>query len=742
MRRAWLGSLCSLFVACQPMEALPDASVAPDAGAGQLVLVFDGDFGDVERHSTATHFARFLNVGQVPAAISQLSVEGEGFSVGDGAELPVPVGGFRDVPIHFTPTRNGPYLARVSFQATTLPVLAHFTMEGFGVGALQELTPAVVDFGRLPLFEGVVTRASQSVHLENVGDRWLQFASNAAPWFASPVEELCLGALDGVGQCVGGVPGFDPSMGIAPGRAVDLPLHFATTTPGRREWLITLRTASPGQPELTVRARADVVPQPLCRFSVPGELDFGSLEALRTRDLPLRFTNIGDAACVVEGASYEALGVTAFKLVDAPTWPRTVSPGESLFLTVRARPEVAGPVFLSDALKLNVNSPQPPSVALWVSVATPCLVPQLPGVDFGVQPPSCGANSQLVTVINACPQPVTLSSVVVTSAAFSVSSELSLPRVVAPGEVVEAVVTRVPDAQEGRAISTLRFRVNAGTSSQLLVLPVSAETKPGRASRVFAPSSDKADVLLVFDRGPAMAPFLSRARTQLSTLYSQLAASGLDFRLGVVHGNDDGGPLLRSGATRWLTPSDGSDSRLLEFLLRPGTTAGSSCLGAVRAALSAPFGTDTGVNGGFLRDGASLTVLCVSGLAELAPPGEVEALRRLELRLHFIGPVEGRADCGTVAGDSPDLLAASSGGQVTPVCDADWSAAVQQVVLDARGLRSHFWLQSPAVAQSLAVAVGSRTLSLDEWTFDGTFVDLAALTRDRVEVSFTPACGP
>lgn len=736
MRRTWaVFFLCSVWLACQPVEQTPDASVMVDAGAGQLVLVFDGDFGDVERFSTATHLARFLNVGQVPAAISRLAVEGEGFSVGEVGDVPVPVGGFRDVPIFFKPTRNGPHRARVSFQATTLPVLAHFTMDGFGVGPLQEATPALVDFGRLPLFEGQVTRATATLRLENVGDRWLSFAPEEPRWFATPVEEVCVGEVDGVGRCLGGVTGFDPSAGIAPGRALELPIHFATTTPGRREWTITVRTASPGQPEVTVHAKVDVVPQPLCRFSTSGALDFGTLEALRSRELTTRFTNIGDAPCVIEGVSREELGVTAFSLVDAPSWPQTVLPGENLFLTVRARPDVAGPDFLSDSLRLTVNSPQLPSVPLWVDVATSCLVPLSRGVDFGVTRPMCRANDERVEVVNACAQPVTLSSVSLSSAAFTVSRDVTLPRVVAPGERLEVRVTRVADVQERRSIATLRFTYD----DDVLVLPVNAVTSLGPSSEVFAAVSEKADVLLVVDRGPSMAPFLSNARTQLSTLYSQLAASGVDFRLGVINGNEDGGRLLGSAGARWLTRSNGSDSRLLEYLLRPGTTAGASCLGAVRAALSAPWGTDVGINGGFLRDDATLTVLCVSGFSEAARPGEVEALRMLMPRVHFIGPVAGTPDCGTVAGTWPAEFATTT---TTPVCEADWSAALQQVVFDARGLRSRFELQSSVLVQSLAVQVGARTLSLDEWTYDGVTVDLAALTRERVEVSFSPVCAP
>lgn len=710
MRRIWLGVMVVVFAAC-PSMPVSDGGVVEDAGSGQLLLVFDGDFGEVERFSTASNPARFVNVGEVPAAISRLSVDGDGFSLGPFDERPIEPGASRDVPVFFRPTRNGHHVARISFQATTLPVLASFSMEGSGVGALVQVS-AEVDLGSHEVRDGEPVRAMGTARIENVGDRWLYFQDE--PWLVTPAEEVCVGDLDAQGRCTGTIGGVDVNAGIAPGRWLDVPIHFASTVPGARTWTLTVRTTLADSPDSDIPVRVVVTAAPVCRLVADvTSIDFGDLEALHTTDRTFTLRNAGGASCDL-APRFQSSSVPAFGVVSPLTWPNRLEPGASLDVTVRAQPNVQLGV-QSDSLAFGALE-----VPVRVKASRPCLEVRGPA-NLGAWNPNCFGPLRAVTLRNRCASEVRLSAQSSSSAFF-----VSLPRqTLSGGEALAMQVGAAPLDEPGRVRATWTVDVESDAGFERHTRQVQARMIPGDETERFE-APRKADVLVVHDRSSQA---LSAARSGLTTLYSQLSASGVDFRLGAVSSSPGGGALLSSSGRKWMTPQSGSDSDLSSLLFGVSGTTGDA-LGALNDALSAPLATDVSNHRGFFRPNAALVVLFVEGPID-ADPALVDALLAYTPDL-VVHAVHG---CPSALSAGQRALVDATGG-TTSACNEPWTRIVKDVVDSANGVRRRVRVSSSVTPGTMAV-LGSLPSS---WTYSAPWVSLPAGAPSPIDVTFTPAC--
>lgn len=727
MRRAYVVLTVLGLLSCGGGSA-PDGGVEVDAGAGQLLLVFDGDFGDVERFTTATHAARFVNVGDVPAAIARLQVQGDGFSLGTVETGLIPPGESRDVLVHFHPTRNGPHAARISFQATTLPVLAHFSMVGRGVGALANVTPAL-DLGTHFIRDFQTLNVSGVVRVENVGDRWLYFPAGRAPWAVTPTEELCVGDKDAAGRCTGLVRDFDVAAGIAPGRALELPVHFTSTVPGPRTWKLSLTTALPDAPRFEVPIGIVVLPAPGCRLvaDVTG-LDFGVVPPVQAVDLPVTLTNLGSGDCVDVAPGFDAEGAAPVFAVLEPAWSRTLASDERVTLTVRAQPDVAAGV----QQRLLRFGEHPLSLPVKVTAGAPCLVAE-GRFDLGTWAPTCAPPVETVRFQNRCAEPVRVTSVDSPSPDVVLTPQAPLPQWVPAGGAFE-VATSLRAGVTNRAVETW-WALSSGSAgaTQRVARGLRGRAAQGEGFESFT-ALPKADVLVVVERGAS--GLVSQARTQLATLHSQLAASGADFRLGVVDSFVGGGRLLTTGAgLRWLSATQGNDADFRAWLTG-GAVAGGNALEALRWATTAPLATDDAVNRGFFRPDAALVVLLLGTNAEV-DEGQVAALRALkpdgrDVVVHVI------AGCAPLSA-GVGALVEQTGGTVL-WCASSWAPAVDDVIASVNGARARFLVASSPGSGTMSVTAGNGRLPPSMWSFTGPWLTTTGAVPSPVRVTFAPAC--
>lgn len=713
MRRVWCSMVLAVLSAC-PATSGSDAGPVDDAGMGQLLLVFDGDFGEVERFHVAESPARFINVGKVPASVSRLSVEGEGFSIGTSDGSPIAPGASRDVPVNFRPTRNGAHRARISFQATTLPVLAHFSMVGTGVGALVKV-PDELDLGSQVISDFQTLRVDGTLRVENVGDRWLYFPS-ARPWVVSPAEELCLGDVDrSTGACLGTVQNVDVTAGVAPGRTLELPVHFVSTVPGRRAWTITLETSLPDAPVVTVPVRIDVRPLPTCRLVMEESgVDFGDLEPMHAVDRTFTLRNDGTVSCT--GVIPRVMrGLEHFAVVEPRDWPRNLRAGERLPVTVRALPAVERDVVTGSVmvggrvLDLSANV-----------LATPCVAVTAPP-SLGTWSPGCAPPTRTVVLTNRCAQAVQLTRLSAAPEPF-MASPGSLPRTIAANASVgfQLSTTALP-AGEHRATWTAEVQTDFGP--EVHRREVSARVADG--GREVQRALEKVDVLVVFDQ---FAPAASAAQTGLASLYSLLSNTGVDFHLGLVISNQDDGVLSFTPAgTPWLSRDAGSDVAWQTVLANGGGSQPGQGLGSLIKAMSDPT-----INRGFFRADASSVVVMIGSSADHGEPGlDTQVLAfRPGVRDLVVFAVE----CGAAASAMQQRLVTATGGTMTS-CAGSWPTLLNDVTAAVNGARSRMLISSDVAPGTLSVT----GLNTSAWAYAAPWLTIPE-GRVNIEATFTPVC--
>lgn len=726
-----LGAL-GLLAACEPAPVAPPTS-PPSAGGprGQLLLIFDGDFGEVERLQTATKQARFVNVGDAPASLARLSITGEGFTLGEVTSVDVPVGASREVAVHFTPRRNGLHEATISFQSTTLPVLARFSMRGTGAGAIPVLRDTSIDLGVVEA--GTVARAT--VRLENAGDRWLYFADDGVPWAVDPQVDLCVGTWGFTGSCVAAVEGFNHERGLAPGRAVDLPITLRTYDPGARRWNVTLRTRLADAPPLEIVVSATVPSGNACTLEAPGVIEFGSVDFARAATAPWTVKNIGTVPCELRPSAFTTLG--NFSLSPPPAWPVHLAVGESATFEVRAWLDTPG---LQHNGSLSLSSQpggQSVTAVLRAKGERPCLLSDTPLVDFGAEPSSCAPRRRTVTFTNVCDATVTAERLL--APGFVALAQGVFPRTLTPGSSL-SVSLEPPSLIRGTVHGRLALDVATTSGRQTLYTPLRAALADGPHVERFAAAPRQADVLVVVDGTLSTADF-TRAQTNLRELQEGLAASDLDWRLGVLRADADATALLRDAEGRWVSPGATAAARFDALLTATrGPTFEVSCVKAVQRALSGAALVDANVNGGFLRERASLTVLCVSKVGETTTSAvlrEVSTVKR-GMRVHVAGPLGG---CGVTGGDAQLQWATATNGSIWSMCIGNWWPYLSRA-LEGAGTQQTFMLASTPESGTVVVTVDGQRLLQGQWFLDDAAVTLVTPTREVVEVSMIPRCGP
>ena len=231
------------------------------------------------------------------------------------------------------------------------------------------------------------------------------------------------------------------------------------------------------------------------------------------------------------------------------------------------------------------------------------------------------------------------------------------------------------------------------------------------------------DVLWVVDNSQSMAAEQAGLGESFTHFVSELVASDIDYRIGVVSTDPaDGGRLHDDGSgTAWVDATmDGAVSiETFKSLVRVGT-AGALVEKAFETTAMAlgkgpgwvPGTPATSPNGDFLRDDAALFIIMVSDEDDNSF-GPVNYYRRLfeshkgpgnEARISVSAIVSpaGESPCysssrggASQAGDRYTDLASQTGGIVTSICD-NFNEALAELSLTAAGLKAVFPLEELA----------------------------------------------
>lgn len=522
--------------------------------------------------------------------------------------------------------------------------------------------------------------------------------------------------------------GFNLGDPLEPGESLELTIEFRPVAVGPVESSLRLVSNDGRQTELTVRLIGEGIDLPACQFDVGPTLDFGVVVRPSPLVRTFEIRNLGAGDCLVTSVRIEPGSDPTFSLVDGPTAPVVIAPGQARAFSVAFRPQAAST--FTGAVEFSISAPAPLTfnrVVLSGTGADLGLAVLPRAIDFGARRTGCGTIDRTVNIHNLDAQPTTITSVrvVATNSAFRLSRAPTLPATISPDSRIELEVEFRPTGAEAFA-GAIQVEATFGSITQTYFVPLRGVSNPtGRLMERFGQLTvPKVDVLLVLDHSGSMAQQLQAIESNLASFLLYAQEQAIDYRIGVTT-NDlgaEGGricPIAGSPQDRIVSPNAQPDPATALAQILPCTNRGPVLgrgLDSAVAALRAPV--LFGHNAGFLRSDALLSIIFASDEADRSlwsPPFYLDYLRALKgqsLNAVSVSALSGPrvGSCSgplgsAAAGPRFVEMAEQTGGAWFESCTANSAGVFTDLGRTTFGLRDKFLLAQEPVPASVAVSV-------------------------------------
>lgn len=700
--------------------------------------------------SSTDFTVRIFNPTAKPVQVNELSVsapfsfrnETSTFSIGAGTcEAPGEVG----LVLGFSPTAFGLQRAELTMLVDGVPRVV--SLSAMGTGPLLSAASAV-NFGAT----GLLPSLPRPLAVRNVGtvdtSLWVEVVDVTAANATTSPDELCVGAVE-LGVC-------QPSSRVTVRRDASFSLSVVPTSPGPKSWTVELRA---GDTTWTTRVSATVVDTLDCQLSAdPAVLDFGLVAVAKRTVRSTTLRNSGSTSCVVTAARTND---SRFEVVSAQ---RTIPAGGSQVVSVEAlenKPPQTKSTLIIDLARSAPGLLGTLEVALETAAPAGCLIESPNPVAFGRARTDCQPAVRTVRLINRCAAPFHVS--VSTVGPFSIVGAPSpFQTVLQPAQPVPVVLGFSADAAMGSNSGALR--IEFGRDQETLVALGGIAEGPELKTDTFAfDARFLNDTIIILDDSPSFARQHPNTRAELDRLASYLSATNEVFSSRVAFTTTDvsasgarGRFRSTDGGHRWASGDDPSFLATFAALSTLSTSGAErqSCIEAAARAVTEPLRSDPQANGGFARQNAFLSLLCVTDDVEHAadPAAWRRQLESLDagIRLNYsvMGPFGSACPVDALDVDGGHLVSVRAfNGTWSDVC-RPW----QIYGLTGRpSRRTDFVLTGTPVVASLRVTLGGVELPRESgtqsnWSYnDGTkritiSPSLLGLDPPPVTVSYRTVC--
>jgi hypothetical protein len=256
--------------------------------------------------------------------------------------------------------------------------------------------------------------------------------------------------------------------------------------------------------------------------------------------------------------------------------------------------------------------------------------------------------------------------------------------------------------------------------------PPALET-PTKLDTIVQVTTPEVDVLWVIDNSCSMIEEQRLLRDNFANFMGFFLDSGLDWHIGVVSTDvtspAQSGKLVQAGGYRFLDMDVPDPIGLFGQMAVLGTN-GSSDESGRRAAFKAL--TDpllTGVNAGFYRDGATLNVIVISDEDDYSGNNPTRNefidwmlnLKPDEESVSFSSIVTPSGGCANGVEPGTDYIVVTNtvGGIHESICTNDWAQLLEDLGLQAAGLKREYFLSEVPVPDSIEVWVNDEGYRYD-----------------------------
>ncbi|MFN8512849.1 MAG: choice-of-anchor D domain-containing protein [Chloroflexia bacterium] len=418
------------------------------------------NFGNQQLNTTATQSILVQNSTGGPVTIFNVVVSGSpAFSLTAntciGATLPA--GGFCVVGVNFRPTTLGAHTGQVTFTDTAAGSPHIVTLSGQGLGAP---TPVVgidypsLDFG--PQQVGT-TSPAKTITITNNGDAALVIASAVITTGGAnftKIADTCSGQT------------------LNPGVSCTLSVVFNPTTTGPLGGVITLTDNAPsgGSTQTISLTGIGITAQVSV---VPASLDFGNVQVGAVSPAQtVTVTNVGAGPVSLSTIALGGTNAADFEVLDntctSGAGAATLPAGGSCTVSVRFKPGSTGAK--SATLSIGDSASGTPQVVGLSGVGISSAVGLTPAsLDFGNQQVGTTSPAKTVTLTNTSNGPLSITSVVSSSAEFQVVGNTCGSQTIAPNATCTVSVVFSPTSA-GAKTATLTIADSTNTGNHIVSL--------------------------------------------------------------------------------------------------------------------------------------------------------------------------------------------------------------------------------------------------------------------------------
>ncbi len=264
--------------------------------------------------------------------------------------------------------------------------------------------------------------------------------------------------------------------------------------------------------------------------------------------------------------------------------------------------------------------------------------------------------------------------------------------------------------------------------------PPDLET-PSRTDRIVQVTTPEVDILWVIDDSCSMSEEQAKLTQNFPNFVNFFLDSGLDWHIGVVstdmQSSAKSGKLQQKGGFKWITPDTPNPVEIFRQMATLGTNGSVDERGraAAYAALTDP--NLSGFNNGFYREDATLHIVVITDEPDYSGsnPSRNEfinwllALKEDPEMVTFSSIVGPAGGCATAeAGTDYIAVTNAVGGIHESICKNDWVPVLEQLGLQAAGLKREYFLSDLPVPGTIEVWV-DEIVNDQEYTYDGVNLD-------------------
>jgi len=261
---------------------------------------------------------------------------------------------------------------------------------------------------------------------------------------------------------------------------------------------------------------------------------------------------------------------------------------------------------------------------------------------------------------------------------------------------------------------------------------------PPKEDRIVQVTTPMVDVLWTIDNSCSMADEQSALTQNFLTFMNFFLGSGLDYHVGVISTDDDDaahqGRLQEVALARWIDDETQDPISVFAGMASLGTSGHSDESGRATTYRAIELKKDT-YNDGFIREEAGLHIIVISDEQDSSSndpisKGEfisyLNTLKPTEEMVTFSSIVQ-PPNCGFCGGGSAGThyidVTNSVGGILWDINEPDWSTVLEQLGVQAAGLKREFFLSELPVIDTIEVWIEEngavfQFLEGDDWTYN------------------------